>query len=139
MSIVDQDDGQFSEPAPEGNFLTKKLGPLPLWVWAIVGVAGAYIIMKKTSLFGGSSTGTSAAAGTTGTSSDTTGDTGTIDSSGNSNDVLTALESMLSTDAANITTLQSQETTMAKTNKNQNTKITKLNKEVAALKKKKGK
>lgn len=108
MSVVDQDDGQYSEPESGGNFLTKKMGPLPIWAWAVIGVAGGYILLKKTSLLsslGGS--GSSTSSGTnSGSGSTDTGSTGTIDSSGNANDVLTALESMLSTDAADITALK---------------------------------
>ena len=130
MSIVDPDEGQYSEPESGGNFLTKKMGPLPMWAWALIGVAGGYYVYKKTNLLSSlTGSSTSNTTGTsTGTGTDTTGDTGTIDSSGNANDVLTALESMLSTDAADITALQTVNAKQQKSLVAQEKQIKKLQK-----------
>ena len=60
-----------------GNFLTKKFGPLPMYVWVIIALVAAYFIYKKglfSNLFGSSST-TSA-----GSSESTTPEITTVDS-----------------------------------------------------------
>lgn len=48
---------------PENNPLTKKVGPLPLWAWALIGGVLLYVIRQRLS-GGGSSSGTNSTAAT---------------------------------------------------------------------------
>ena len=105
-----------------GNFMTKKLGPLPAWGWVAVVVGGAVIYMKFFGGGGGASSGAS--------SDNTYGETEVIASSGNGSDVLTALQSALSMDAAKIAKLTAA-------NKRQNARIRWLEKHPKSAAKKK--
>jgi hypothetical protein len=91
-----------------GNFLTKRLGPLPTYMWIIVVIAVYYLYRHYIS----SGTSTATTTGTTtdasGNPIDTSGTTGTIDSTGNVNDSLTALGQTVALQAANIATLTTE-------------------------------
>jgi hypothetical protein len=59
--------GPGSTSGGGGNFLTRKLGPLPIWAWALMALAGAiafYVYQKKNA---SSSTSAVSAAGSSGT------------------------------------------------------------------------
>ena len=131
MSVVDQEGEYAVEPEGGGNMFTRKMGPLPMWAWMIIGVAAAYLGYRYyQSKSGTATTASTGSTNGTGPGANTTGETGTIDSSGNSNDVIDLLESALSTDAADITTLQNKVKTLTKTEAKQQ-------KEINALRRKK--
>lgn len=54
---------------PEGNALTARLGPLPLWVWAAGGVLVVYFLMSRKSSSGASTGGGLKTSGGGGTAS----------------------------------------------------------------------
>ncbi len=56
-----------------GSKLTKKLGPLPVWGWGLVGVVAAYFVYKYISGKSGASASTATGAATTATPTDASG------------------------------------------------------------------
>lgn len=45
----------MADPKPKTNGLTKKLGPLPIWAWAVAGLAVGYLLYRHFSSVGGGS------------------------------------------------------------------------------------
>jgi hypothetical protein len=120
--------GDYSDSGGGVNFLTNKMGPFPTYIWLLVGVAIIYFWYRyKNST--STSTGT-ASSGTdaSGTSTDTGGTTGTIDSTGNVNDSLTALGQLVSLQAGTIADLVAKEAALQKEEKQLSTDVAVLNK-----------
>lgn len=86
-----------------GSFLTRKMGPLPFWVWAVIGVIIGYIVLTKFNILGGIGGGAAPSESSAGGSQ---GETGMIDSPANASEILTAWESMISQNAADIAKLE---------------------------------
>jgi hypothetical protein len=80
----------------KGSGLTRKLGPLPLWAWALIGLAGGYFLYKRMAGTGGPSAVASQAAQTSAeTAPSSTGLTGSAGSPSDtgqmSSDLISAL------------------------------------------------
>lgn len=54
-------------PPDQGNILTRKVGPLPMWVWGGIALVAGYFVYKHFTSSSSSSTSTGAATSTTGT------------------------------------------------------------------------
>jgi hypothetical protein len=106
MNEYDPSAGDISASDGGGNFLTKKLGPLPTWAWIAIGTVGGYFVISR--MGKGSRTSNADSTPASGDTGDGMGgETGTVtDSSGNASDVLTAIESAMSLQAADIEALK---------------------------------